>query len=137
MQIVESAGEYRAPRRRRVLGRIMRWWTARQLRRMMEVTVHSGTSLDVFSDSSGRSYLGSVRVAGKTGTLRLSRQAPTTTWFVGFAPSRRPRVVVSVLIQNGPVWRRKANEVARDMLRTYFAARGYRGVTDPLAEQAD
>jgi cell division protein FtsI/penicillin-binding protein 2 len=132
LRIVEQAGEYRAPRKRKVLARVLSPWTATQLRRMMEVTVHSGTSLEAFSDDSGRSYLPGIRVAGKTGTLQPSAAAPTTTWFVGFAPSRRPRVVVSVLIQNGAVWRRKANEVARDMLRAYFADRGYRGVTAPF-----
>ena len=136
LRIVEQAGEYRAPRRRTVLARVISPWTATQLRRMMEVTVHSGTSLEAFSDDSGQSYLPGIRVAGKTGTLKPSAEAPTTTWFVGFAPSRRPRVVVSVLIQNGKVWRRKANEVARDMLRAYFASRGYRGITSPFGPPA-
>ena len=131
-RIVERAGPYRAPSRRRVLRRVMTTWTARHLRRMMEVTVHSGTSLDVFSDQKGRSYLRGIRVAGKTGTLKRSANAPTTTWFVGFAPSTKPRVVVSVLVENGEVWRRKANEVARDVLRAYFADRGAAGVTHPL-----
>ncbi len=106
--------------------------TANVMRRMMEVTVHSGTSLDVFSSKSGQSHLGAVRVAGKTGTLKPSASAPTTTWFVGFAPSRSPQVLVSVMLANGPVWRQKANEVARDMLRVHFARAGVRGVTDPL-----
>ena len=132
LEVVAKAGEYRAPERRRVVGRVMSAWTAQQIRRMMEVTVHSGTSLDAFSDPKGQSYLGGIRVAGKTGTLRPSATAPTTSWFVGFAPSRRPRIVVSVLIQNGKVWRRKANEVARDVLRAYFADHGWRGVTHPL-----
>ena len=105
--------------------------TAWRLTRMMEVTVHSGTSLSAFSDEHGRSYLGSIRIAGKTGTLQASPSGPTTSWFSGFAPSRAPKVVVSVLLQNGKVWRRKANEVARDLLRQYFADRGYRGVVAP------
>jgi peptidoglycan glycosyltransferase len=133
IRIVEESADYHAPARRRVLKRIMSRWTAVQLRRMMEVTVHSGTSLEAFSDKAGRAYLGGVRVAGKTGTLHPTARAPTTTWFVGFAPSRAPRVVLSVLVQNGPVWRRRANEVARDMLRAYFLSLGYRGITDPLA----
>jgi hypothetical protein len=35
---------------------------------------------------------------------------------------------VSVLLENGSVWRRKAVEVARDVLRSYFAARGIGGI---------
>lgn len=131
LSIVDHAGDYQAPRERQDLEQVMSANSAWRLVRMMEVTVHSGTSLSAFSDENGRSYLRSIRVAGKTGTLKPTPDAPTTSWFTGFAPSRRPEVVVSVLLQNGPVWRRKANEVARDLFRTYFAARGVKGVTAP------
>jgi cell division protein FtsI/penicillin-binding protein 2 len=104
---------------------------ARQMRRMLEVTVHSGTSLGAFTDEHGMSYLGDIRVAGKTGTLQTDPAAPMTSWFAGFAPSTRPEVVVSVLLQNGPVWRTKANALARDLLRVYF--KGRRGVSAPPA----
>jgi hypothetical protein len=39
---------------------------------------------------------------------------------------------VSVLLENGGVWRRKAAEVARDVLRSYFAARRAPGVKPPV-----
>ena len=132
LHIVEQAGSYSAPAKRQLAHRVMSEHAAANLRWMMEVTVHSGTSLEAFSDESGQSYLGKVRVAGKTGTLQESSGAPTTTWFIGFAPSRDPRIVVSVLLENGAVWRRKANEVARDVLRAYFAAQGVYGVSPPL-----
>lgn len=104
--------------------------TARRLRRMMEYTVHSGTSREAFRRPDGRSFLGDIRVAGKTGTLQVSPEEPTTSWFIGFAPSRAPEVVISVMLDNGPVWRRKANQVARDLLRAYFRAAP--GVTHPF-----
>jgi cell division protein FtsI/penicillin-binding protein 2 len=78
------------------------------------------------------SVLRDIRVAAKTGTLKPFATAPTTSWFVGFAPSRRPEVVVSVMLNNRDVWRSKANEVARDLLLGYFAGRGLRGIEDPL-----
>jgi cell division protein FtsI/penicillin-binding protein 2 len=131
LRIVKSAAGYSMPAHREFVSRAMHESTARELVRMMEVTVHSGTSRETFTDAVGRSYLGDVRAAGKTGTLQPNADEPTTSWFVGFAPSRKPRIVVSVLLENGPGWRRKANEVGRDLLRTYFAARGYRGVTLP------
>jgi penicillin-binding protein A len=108
--------------------------TAAELRRMMEVTVHSGTSLDAFSERPGKPYLPGIRVAGKTGTLQPEASDPTSSWFVGFAPSQKPEVVVGVLVQNGQVWRQRANELARDLLRAYFANKGQPGVSDPLAE---
>ncbi len=132
MHLVERAGHYSAPPHRVLSNSIMSPTTAWRLTRMMEVTVHSGTSLEAFSNSHGSSYLGSVRVAGKTGTLQIRKGSPTTSWFTGFAPSRSPRVVVTVMLQNERVWRRKANELARDLLRVYFKDR--RGVTDPFED---
>jgi cell division protein FtsI/penicillin-binding protein 2 len=93
--------------------------TATQLHRMMELTVRKGTSWRAFHDTRGRPYLPRVSVAGKTGTLGESET--TVSWFVGFAPSQHPEIAVSVLLRNGAVWHRKANEVARDWLREYFA----------------
>lgn len=106
--------------------------TAQRLTRMLEVTVRSGTSAEAFRDERGRSYLGAISVAGKTGTLKPSASSPTSSWFAGFAPSRSPQVVVSVLLQNPDEWHRKANQVARDLLRVYFAKQAASGVTSPL-----
>jgi cell division protein FtsI/penicillin-binding protein 2 len=133
LRVLKAPAGAGAPRAE-LLGRVVRPWTARQLARMMELTVHGGTSFGAFSDESGRSLLGEIRVAGKTGTLQRAHGEPTTSWFVGFAPSRAPEIVVSVMLLNADVYRSKANEVARDMMRVYFAGRGKPGVVDPLAE---
>ena len=122
LRIVDSAGDYQAPKRREVLERVLRPSTATQLRKMMEVTVRSGTCWRAFTDDSGKRYLPGISVAGKTGTLWVSSARTTTSWFIGFAPSRHPRIVVSVMLDNGRLWRRKANELARDLLRSYFEA---------------
>ncbi|HVU02022.1 MAG TPA: penicillin-binding transpeptidase domain-containing protein [Polyangiaceae bacterium] len=131
VQVVEHADGYDAPRRRRFVGTALPEGTARELARMMEVTIHSGTSREVFTAPDGHSFLGDVRAAGKTGTLHGDAEDATTSWFVGFAPARAPRIVLAVLLENGETWRRKANEVGRDFLRVYFARRGARGVTMP------
>jgi cell division protein FtsI/penicillin-binding protein 2 len=120
--------------------------TAQRLTRMLEVTVETGTSRGAFTAPDGKRYLPGVRVAGKTGTLRPEQAEDTrgrssasretmTSWFVGFAPSRNPEIVVSVMLVNGHTYRRKANELARDLLRTYFRAHGHaQSVTDPFAD---
>jgi cell division protein FtsI/penicillin-binding protein 2 len=109
--------------------------TAEQLGAMMEHTVSEGTSWRAFHDSRGTSFLPSIPVAGKTGTLTDADTHRYYTWFTGFAPSRpQPgdrQVAVAVLVVNGPTWQVKANVVARDMLRAYFAQRGALGVTRP------
>lgn len=110
--------------------------TAQRLTRMLEVTVETGTSRSAFTAEGGKRYLPGIRVAGKTGTLRPGQgQDSMTSWFVGFAPSRSPEVVVSVMLVNGHTYRRKANELARDLLRSYFRAHGRaQTVTDPFTE---
>jgi penicillin-binding protein A len=110
--------------------------TAQRLTRMLEVTVETGTSRVAFTGPDGKRYLPGIRVAGKTGTLRPGQgQDSMASWFVGFAPSRSPEVVVAVMLENGHTYRRKANELARDLLRTYFRAHGRaQTVTDPFVE---
>lgn len=131
IHIVERTDTWKAPAKRRDLRRALRQVTANRLIQMMEVTIHSGTARPAFTDSDGHGYFGSLSVAGKTGTLKPSAHAPTTSWFTGFAPSKNPEIVVAVLLRNADVWRREAKDVARDVLRAYFSARGARGVTPP------
>lgn len=120
--------EQRAPR---VLRRAVRPETARELRKMMLNTVAAGSAYKSFHDKSGESYLGSVPVAGKTGTLTDHVKDRHYTWFVGFAPADAPEVAVSVLVVNTPMWQIKASDLARDVLRSYFAAHGAQGVSRP------
>ncbi len=82
-------------------------------------------------DGEGRPFLPNIAVAGKTGTLTRAETQQFYTWFVGFAPSRAPEVAIAVLVVNTPSWRAKANVVAREVLRAYFAAQGMPGVTRP------
>lgn len=133
LTLVEAWQDYHAPEQVVRGERKLKRSTARRLRRMMEVTVSGGTSLEAFSRKDGQSYLPRIRVAGKTGTLKPSKESPTTSWFVGFAPARSPKVVVSVLLMNDAVWHYKANEVARDVLRLYFGS--HHGVTSPFSDE--
>jgi cell division protein FtsI/penicillin-binding protein 2 len=133
LRIVARAADYTASDALETEGRVLSPTTAQRLERMMEVTVASGTARPAFHDELGHPLLGSIQVAGKTGTLHPSEGSGEglASWFIGFAPARSPSIVVSVLLENGSVWRRKAVEVARDVLRSYFAARGVAGVRAP------
>ena len=133
--IVESVADasgtlYQAPKRI-VLRRAIHPETAAAVTSMMENTVSGGTSYKAFHDEAGRAFLPNIGIAGKTGTLTRAETEQFYTWFVGFAPSRAPEVAVAVLVVNGASWRAKANVVARDVLRAYFAAKGAPGVTRP------
>ncbi|HSC87256.1 MAG TPA: penicillin-binding transpeptidase domain-containing protein [Polyangiaceae bacterium] len=105
--------------------------TAQRLRHSMEFTIHSGTAHDSFIDATGQRALGAIQAAGKTGTLRPRGSELTSSWFVGFAPSDKPRVVVSVVLLNSDLWFQKGQQLARDLLRVYFAKAGVPGVTAP------
>ena len=109
--------------------------TADKVASMMEHTVSEGTSWRAFHDPHRAAFLPGLGVAGKTGTLTDGDAHRYYTWFTGFAPSRPAQgvaeVAVAVLVVNGPTWQVKANVVARDVLRAYFASRGIQGVTRP------
>lgn len=111
--------------------------TADKIASMMEHTVSEGTSWRAFHDPHRAAFLPRLGVAGKTGTLTDGDAHRYYTWFTGFAPSRPTQgvaeVAVAVLVVNGPTWQVKANVVARDVLRAYFASRGIQGVTRPGA----
>ena len=116
--------------------------TAEKVAEMMQQTVREGTSWRAFHDARGGAFLPGIVVAGKTGTLTEAERRRYYTWFTGFAPAKPaddvPQVAVAVLVVNGPTWRIKANVLARDVLRAYFASRGVERVTRPrFGEQGE
>ncbi|MFO0756837.1 MAG: penicillin-binding transpeptidase domain-containing protein [Byssovorax sp.] len=131
--VKDEVGEiYKGQTGRQVLRRVMEENVAGQITTMMENTVDNGTSYKSFHDKNGKSYLPDIHVAGKTGTLiKAAEDGPYYTWFVGFAPSRKPEVAISVMVANHLKWRVKATNLASDMLRMYFADKGAPGVRDP------
>lgn len=130
-KVVDETGVLYKAAVRTPLKRAVKPETADAVRTMMEATVRDGTSYKAFHDQAGKAFLPDITVAGKTGTLTRAETEQFYTWFVGFAPSKNPEVAVSVLVVNGPNWRVKANTVAREVLRAYFAAKDAPGVTMP------
>lgn len=113
-----------------VLRRSVKPETASELTAMMLETVANGSAYKSFHDARGRSYLPDIAIAGKTGTL-MRKDSRFYTWFVGFAPADKPEVAISTLVVNTPTWQIKAPELARNVLRAYFAKKGAKGVTAP------
>ena len=132
-RVVDDDGQeiYRRPAEREVFRRALDERTAWAVARMMEQTVRNGSSFNAFHDRAGRPYLPDIRVAGKTGTLEASSTRTLYTWFVGFAPSRDPELIIAVLVENRGEWHVKASDVASNMLRVVFADRGMPNVTYP------
>ncbi|MGC4063492.1 MAG: penicillin-binding transpeptidase domain-containing protein [Polyangiaceae bacterium] len=111
--------------------RVLEPTTATRLREMMESVIRHGTAHDAFFDEAGRPRLPRVSVAGKTGTL--SHDEETSSWFTGFAPSRSPELVVAVLLDNGPVWRVTAKQVAVELFRRHFEEATRLSASSPTA----
>jgi cell division protein FtsI/penicillin-binding protein 2 len=115
----------------RVVRRAIKPETAAEVSRMMLQTVSNGSAYKSFHDEQGRAYLPGVNVAGKTGTLTDHKNNRHYTWFVGFAPAEAPEVAFSTLVVNTPTWQIKAPQLAREVLRAYFAKQNKPGITAP------
>ncbi len=73
--------------------RVMSSSSARQLTEMMSNVVREGTGVGA--------ALQGIQVAGKTGTAELNiAQSINQPWFIGFAPTSRPKVAVAVTLEN-------------------------------------
>jgi cell division protein FtsI/penicillin-binding protein 2 len=122
---------WKASAHSRVLRRAISERTAAELTAMMEHTVSNGSAYKIFHDRKGRAFLPGIDVAGKTGTLTRHEANRHYTWFVGFAPARKPEIAVAALVVNTPLWHIKGPHLARDVLRAYFAKQGKPGVSVP------
>jgi cell division protein FtsI/penicillin-binding protein 2 len=106
---------------------------------MMDTTVSGGTSYRAFHDGHGQAFLPGIQVAGKTGTLTDPQSQRFYTWFTGFTPSHinaeekigARQVAIGVLVVNDATWNTKANILAREVLRAYFAGQKAPNVTPP------
>jgi penicillin-binding protein 2 len=66
------------------------------------------------------SYL-PFQAAGKTGTAQWNRNKPTHAWFTSFAPYRSPKIVVTVLVEEGGEGSVAAMPIAKDFLAWWGA----------------
>jgi penicillin-binding protein 2 len=80
--------------------------------------IREGLELAVEFGTAQQARLKNIRVAGKTGTVRV-KDGPQTAWFAGFAPSRSPEVVAVALVQ-GRSGGADAAPVAHRLLSRYF-----------------
>ncbi len=64
-------------------------------------------------------HIEGMHVAGKTGTAQNSH-GDDHAWFVAFAPSEEPEIVVVVLAENAGKGGEVAAPIARTVLQTYF-----------------
>lgn len=122
---------WEAPEKPAVIRRALKPETAAQVAKMMENTVRDGSAYKTFHDRRGTSFLPGISIAGKTGTLTRHKENRHYTWLVAYAPVEDPEIVVAALVVNTPQWHIKGPDLARDVLRAYFASKGRPGVSAP------
>jgi penicillin-binding protein A len=101
--------------------RVLRHETADKLRELLLHTTTEGTAAYAFNDRRRGPVLGSIKVAGKTGSLSdHGRNFKDYSWFVGFAPADNPEIAFAVVVVNGLKWKVHAPYIAREAVRAYL-----------------
>jgi peptidoglycan glycosyltransferase len=95
-----------------------------ELRAMLVETTRSGTARRAFRKRNGQPLLGTVSVAGKTGSLSGKDPDGRYEWFIGVAPAENPRVAIATVVVQTPLYRRTASQVAAGVLEGVFCERG-------------
>lgn len=93
-------------------GELMTSKESRLLTGYMEAVVKEGT---------GRKLEGlGFSVAGKTGSAEFNSQKESHSWFVGFAPVKNPKIVVSIIVEGAGTGNEAAVPIAKTILQTYM-----------------
>jgi peptidoglycan glycosyltransferase len=92
-KVVDQDGRTVQTIRPSVLNQVMKPSTAQAIAQMMKKVVDEGTGT--------AAQLGSISVAGKTGTAQVgvAGSGLTQPWFIGFAPVDNPKVAVAVTVE--------------------------------------
>jgi peptidoglycan glycosyltransferase len=93
--------------------------TASQVRRLMQETVHHGTSRSSFRGFFKKSF-SFLDVGGKTGSLTGLDPQGKYDWFVGYADSGTTRLAVAALTIHEKQWRVRSSYLARRAIENYF-----------------
>ncbi len=103
--------------RPKVWHRVMSPSTAAEVTQMMKRVVEEGTGTPA--------QLGSISVAGKTGTASIGLPGSNLTqpWFIGFAPVENPKIAVAVTIEKtqGGFGGTVAAPIAKDVIQTLLS----------------
>jgi len=64
-----------------------------------------------------------LEVSGKTGTAQAGSQKETHAWFIGYMPSKNPRISFVIFLEHGGQGGRDASHFAR-LIGTYMQKNG-------------
>ena len=98
---------------------------AREMIRIMQKTVSSGTARKSFRGYSRDKILSTLVIGGKTGSLYNKKRTVKYDWFTGFGKEKSGSnsLVVTVVVGHRKYIGTRASTHARNMLKTYFTPR--------------
>lgn len=82
-------------------------WVTEAMTGMMEKVVNEGTGTLLKTSA--------YQVAGKTGSAEADSDGTTHAWFVGFAPSNHPKLVVSIVVEGAEPWKIRGSDCEKDV----------------------
>ena len=94
-------------------GKLVDEWVTEAMTGMMEKVVNEGTGTLLKTSA--------YQVAGKTGSAEADSDGTTHAWFVGFAPSNHPKLVVSIVVEGAGTGGKYAVPIAKKMFREYLS----------------
>jgi len=68
----------------------------------------------------GEAKVPGIPTAGKSGTAQLGGDAAPHSWFIGFAPTDAPQIVVAVIVEGGGAGAQRAVPMAGDLMSYYL-----------------
>lgn len=94
-------------------GSLMTAEESKNLTELMRAVVTEGTGSGVRTDA--------YTVAAKTGSAEFETGKETHAWFTGFAPAEAPRIVVTVVVEEGGSGGKVAAPIARQLFDIYMS----------------
>ena len=96
--------------------------TSREVIKLMQATVRSGTARKPFKGYRRDKVLSRLRIGGKTGSINSRSDGTRFDWFVGFAEEKNGagKIAVSIVVAHEKFIGRRAGEYARMAITRYF-----------------
>ncbi len=85
---------------------------AAEIKRFMRDVVAKGTGT--------RAQVNGIQVCGKTGTAQHIESKTPHSWFIGFAPYKKPEIAVAVIVEEGGYGGTAAAKISSQVMSKYF-----------------
>ncbi|MBI9082887.1 MAG: PbpA [Desulfobacterales bacterium] len=114
-------------------GRVAKPETCRDVRRMMQAVVDSGTCRKQFRGYRKDRVLGGLTIGGKTGSINNRSQDARFDWFVGYAQdkAKKTNLAVAVMVAHEKYIGTRAARYARLAMRSFFERRMAQNTSRP------